>query len=505
MAAALAGACSLLAACASPAPERRLPALVQSLPAAYGAAVPPSSDAAQSAGRDRWWRQIFDDPALDALIDRSLQANPDLAVARARVVEAQAVLQQARGALWPQLSAQLSASGQNARPGAAGTATAPAAGGGDRARIESYGAAAVASYELDLRGGAFAAGRAAEAALNATRAELSGTRLAVLATTIEAYLDMTYLRQAIRLAEQRVRALAERVQSTRSRYQRGLTSSFELYAVQAQYRNAAIELPALELALAEARNALVLVLGDYEAHLDALLSTPLRPRLTLDAPAADAPARLLVQRPDVLAAAERLEAARQEVGANRAALFPQLSLSAAIGTGGMAADDLFDLSNWYTLLAADLLQPIFDGGRRRAEVQAARARYAAAAQEFGTVTLRAFGEVRTAYTAFAQRERRLRFAAQQLEEATLSQAQQSQRYAAGLIEYDAWLDARLDTLAAELTQAEAARDLSGARLAIHRALGGAPRAPADGLLDVDALVDGALAPPQERDGARGGR
>jgi outer membrane protein, multidrug efflux system len=495
-----------------------MPAAVNALPAEYGPDVaraqqepaqtsPAPPDARSGAP---WWQTLFADPALDALTAASL-ADPDLQAARARVLQAQARLRSSRALRWPRVDLQASASEQRTPVaggfGEAGGLTGGAAGavpglGDGRVRIESYSSALVASYEVDAWGAAAAGERAARAALSEARAQLQAVRLGSLVTTIEAYLDLTYLRRAIALAQAQAEALDARVQATRQRYARGLVPSFEYYGVQARYREAATRVPALRAQQAQAVAALARVLGRYPGQIDALLAPPFRPQLQLAPPPAQLPVRLLIQRPDVLAAAARMEAARQQVGTARAALFPRVSLAAAIGTRGSGAGDVFDLDQWFTRLAADLLQPLFNAGGRRADLAGARAGYAQAASAFAQATLRAVGEVEAAYAAFDAQRERYRIALAQQRDAALTREQQAERFAAGLAELSDALDAEVDALAAELAQTEAARALAGAQLAIHRALGGAATGDdvdrlddAGAPLTADALLQAVFSPP----------
>ncbi|MBC7168285.1 TolC family protein, partial [Phenylobacterium sp.] len=349
-----------------------------------------------------------------------------------------------------------------------------------------------AAWDPDLFGAVRAEGASAEAALRASRAQLWAARQNALATAIEAYLDITYLREAIRLNLTRIDLLSERAAATERRYRGGLASSFELYGVRAQRRGAEAQLPQLEARLTRAEAALALAMGRYAEHIDAVLAEPFRPRLDLEPPLADAPVALLVQRPDVLAAAEQLEAARLEVGAARAALFPQLRFSAVLGTQGPDAEGALDPENWFAQLTGALTQPIFQGGALRAQVRGAEARYAAAAAEFARTALSAYGDAESAFGAFEESRQRYVFLADQTQEARATVRLQAERYAAGLSDYAAYLDARGDAVGAELSLAQAARDLAGARLAVYRALGGgwarSPEAPADAASLIERLL-----------------
>lgn len=487
-----------LSACATPA--ARTPLVVVDMPQQFAQA-----EIAEGYAPAHWWTS-FGDPALNAIAEQSLTANLDLVATTARVAAARAQLDQARAGLWPTLNAEVSGSYQNLPASGAGGGFPSGPGGGpggaaapggssERIETESWRTSLNAAYQPDLFGAVRAQAASAEAALRASRARLWAARQNALATSIEAYLDITYLRQAIRLNLTRIDLLAERSLATEQRYRRGLATSFELYGVRAQRRAAEAQLPQLEAQLLRARTALAVSLGRYAEQDDPLLTAVFRPQLSLDPPLTQAPVALLVQRPDVLAAAEELEAARLEVGGARAQLFPQLRLSAVLGTQGQDIDAALQPENWFGQLTGALTQPIFQGGALRAQLRAAKARYAAAAADFAQAALRAYGDAEAAYGAFEEARQRYLFLADQTQEAQATVRLQAERYAAGLSDYAAYLDARGDAVSAELSLAQAARDLAGARLDIHRALGGgwAPQA-ADDLPSADQLIERLLGP-----------
>ena len=218
---------------------------------------------------------------------------------------------------------------------------------------------------------------------------------------------------------------------------------------------------------------LALLLGTYPGELDDALGQPLRPRLVFDPVPAGLPVDLLAQRPDVKANYERLEAARLRIGARRADRFPSITLTPSIGTQGGDPGSVFDFAdNWASSLVAVITAPLFDGGRIKANIAAARAQYDQQAAAYARSVISAFGEVEGALADYEEQRTRYALVVAQLEEARGSLDLQSRRFEAGTGSYLAYLDALRTVYAVETSLSSAARATALARLGVHRALGG---------------------------------
>ena len=156
---------------------------------------------------------------------------------------------------------------------------------------------------------------------------------------------------------------------------------------------------------------------------------------------------------------------------------PQLSLSGSIGLRSTEAGGLFDVKQWFTNLAGNLLRPVFDGGRLTIGVTLAEARFDELAAAYGRTVVTAVNEVEAALATLRNEGRRQESLAAQREEARASVEVQSRRYESGISGYEDLLDADARLLDAESALASSERNLALARLAIHRALGGAWTAP----------------------------
>ena len=467
----------MLAGCSlTPAPE--VPAPVEAIPPRFAEA-----DSLGYAAVD-WW-QTFDEPALDRLVDTALVANLDLAEALARVEAARAQFGIARAPLFPFLNGTGSANYQS-QPSDTGIGGAFGSGGQmvpdttdgqqpaapDRVSFTTYSVALQASYELDLWGRVRNQTRAAGTDLLATAADYRAARLAVISEVVASYFALAELDRQVALAREAADLLEERLELTIDRYVRGLVSSFEYYQIEQQYRTVQASLPQIAAQRADAEARLALVLGRYAGRIEGVLPDS----LALEVPLGDVPvylpSDLLFQRPDVRAAALRLEAARYRIGARRAALLPSVSFTGQLGLQAGEPGSLLDLNKWFTNLTANLTAPIFEGGRLRAQIDAAEAEYVAQAAAFARLALEAFGEVETALFRLDAVRERYAFLLEQEEAAASAVELQIQRFQQGVGDYIAFLDARRNLVEIRRTLTSARRALADARLGVHRALGG---------------------------------
>lgn len=439
----------------------------------------------------KWW-SVFEDPVLDRLIDSTLTSNLDLIEAVARVSELEATYRIERSALFPSINAAADASynDQPANTGFGAQFSALTGGEGDaeggageevpteqtsgpgRIGIESYSASVSMSYEIDFWGRVKNSTRAALREYLATTADLDAARLAVINQTITTYFEVVDLRRRIAFSLETIDVLSERVSRTQERYDSGLASSFELYSILQDYRNTQANLPLLERQLTDAEGRLAVIVGEYAGQLDYLLGGELTPQRATESIPVGLPAELLNQRPDVQAAAQRLEAARYQIGARKAEQYPTISPTGTLGLQSAELKDLFDLSQWYLNIAGSITAPLIQGGRLKANVDAAEARYIQVAAAYTRTILTAYQEAESALAGMEEEEQRFEFFTGQRQEALSAVNLQSDRFENGVGTYLDYLDALRTFYNVETNLSSAARDLALARLSVHQALGG---------------------------------
>jgi NodT family efflux transporter outer membrane factor (OMF) lipoprotein len=329
------------------------------------------------------------------------------------------------------------------------------------------------SYEIDFWGRIRSQKNAALSQFFATAADTRNTRIAIISQTISTYFQTVTLEQQVELANRNVQLLRDRLAITDERYERGLIPSFELYAVRQQLEQARADQPTLTSQQYDAQSRLAVLLGRYVGNERSLLGETAPDSLALGPIPAGLPSDLLMQRPDVMAAAARLEATRQQIGVARANLLPSLSLT---GEGGLQSSDLsslLDLDQRFSSFIASLTAPLFQGGARWAEVDASKARYRQQLATYENTLLTAFREVKASLVAYQQEQQRYERVQEQRAAAEATAQNQRDRYQRGIGDALALLDAEQNLVQVRQRLATAAQALIEARLAVHRALGGA--------------------------------
>jgi multidrug efflux system outer membrane protein len=474
-AAAIAAAVLTIAGC-SLTPTMQAPEAEQDLPDTF---APASADtllpaaAADTARLDaqQWWT-AFGDSSLATVVDTALAANFDLQSTRARVEELAAQFRIARAPLFPSVNANGQATYQN-QP--ANTGIGGALGGGrgpDRFEFTDYQASLGVSYELDFWGRVRSQRKAALSQYFATAADLQTARISVVSQTISTYFQIASLRRQVELGRRGIDVLEQRLAITEDRYARGLASSFQVTSLRQSLEAARSEQPQLESELYDARSRLAVLLGRFAGNQQALLPDSIRGGPALSSVPAGLPADLLMQRPDVRAGALRLEAARQQIGVARAEFLPRLSLTGTGGTQSSALASLVDLDQRFANFAAQLTAPLFQGGRLRANLDAAQARYKQQAAAYQSTVLTAFREVKAGLVAYEKQKERYQFLREQVAAARASFQTQRDRYERGIGDVLARLDAERSLVQAQTRLAAARLAVVNARLALHRALGG---------------------------------
>jgi multidrug efflux system outer membrane protein len=410
-----------------------------------------------------WW-ETFKDPVLQELIRESLAANQDLVLATARVAEASALVGVARADLYPQIDAQVA--------GAYGQPVADDLFEGairNEARAR-YTANAAVFWELDLWGRVRNGRDAAIADLLATEDGRHAVVLSLVAGVAQSYLELRALDLQLEIA----RSNTETRQGTLTLFEQralgGVASDLEVNQARADLAVTTAAIPETEMLIWMKEHELCVLLGRAPGPIargTALVETPVLPELP-----AGVPAQLLQRRPDLLAAEQGVIAAGQRVGVARANRFPVLSLSGIIGLQARTPADLFDPAAVAWDTGGSLLAPIFQGGRLKAEEQAARARLEQAVADYRSSVQNALREVADASGA-VMKLRDVRSAREiQVTATTAASRLAMARYQGGVSSYLEVLDAQRQQFDAQLALANAVRDELTSAVQLYRALGG---------------------------------
>lgn len=435
---------------------------------------PYEADPAQAEDLARWWRR-FDDPTLDALVAAALDANLDLATAKARLQESRA----RRKLAGAQRGPRVNASGSLARSGTASSGSGvgasvgstPVVGGGTRTL---YNAGLDASWELDIFGANRRGAEAAQADLEASAASLQDVQISLISEVALAYVDLRAAARRLEIAEASLKARAESLELAKWRAMAGQVSELDVIQAETDLHSAEANLPSLRTTAAQARHQLAALLGQPPQGLPVALDASAQiPTAGAGAPLA-VPAEIIRRRPDIRAAERQLAAQTARVGQAEAARYPSFTLSGSVTLQGVTGNP----SNTLWSILGGVTAPIFDSGRIEANVEIQDALLTQARLTYRGAVITALREVEDALVDLANTAERL----QRLETAVASARQTQifaqQQYEGGLTDVLTVLDSQRSLLSLEDQLASGGADLARARIRLYKALGGGYDQPA---------------------------
>jgi multidrug efflux system outer membrane protein len=417
----------------------------------------------------RWWAQ-FEDPVLDALVDRGLESNHDVRIALTRVDQAVSIFDEVRRDQWPAVTADASADRRDQ--------TIP--GFSDEPRgLNTFRAGFDTFWELDLFGRVRSQIRSASATAQSFEATADDVRVRVVAEIGRAYFELRGLQQQLAVAE---RSLANQRETLRlAVVRRDAGFGEEQDVASAAARVAAIEagIPPIRTAIAAREHRLAVLVGSRPGALGVDLSPRAYPPLT-KALAVGEPGSLLRRRPDIRAAERQLAAAVAREGIVAADLYPRITVTGFLGLLA-GRGSLFDVadSRAYAVTPA-LSWAAFDIGSVRARLRGVEAATRESAAVFEQAVLRALEETENALVAYRDAQQRLVRLAEQARESTRAANLARIRYREGAADFLSLLDAERTQLQAEDAVAEAESSVFTSVIALYKALGGIPSAPSAG-------------------------
>jgi NodT family efflux transporter outer membrane factor (OMF) lipoprotein len=375
-----------LAGCSTPVPKAMTPDLV---PKRFTGPITPQSPVWPDAA---WW-QAFGDAGLTSLVTEAQTGNRDLAVAAARVMQAEAQSTIQRSQLFPQIGAQ----GDHVNDGCSGQACQ------QFGKTKAFSLSFHASYELDFWGLARDNLRAANEQLKSARFAQASVALTVTANVANQYLNVLAIHRRIAIANENIAAINNILDVIKLRVKAGSSSHLDLAREQAQLEDVQARLPGLETAEKQALFSLAVLLGRPPEGFD-IKSVDLD---AIQAPAIGAglPSDLLLRRPDIAQAEADLAAAHANVDAARAAFLPQISLTGSGGFVSTAIGALLQSSSFGYSYGASLLQTIFDGGRLAGQKDMAEAVQKEFIANYQGAALNAYADVENALIQVANTRR----------------------------------------------------------------------------------------------------
>lgn len=412
------------------------------------------------------WVSAFDDPVLAQLVDEALLANTNIRAARALYDAAVARVDIANADKLPIIGASANLTRQqfgfelfdnnNGVPDAAFSNAS-----------SNFGANA--SWEPDLWGRISDQINASELDAQAAQADFAGARLAITSQVAQTWFALIEARLLLELAQVDVETLERALRLTQRRFESGVVGSSDVRLARSSVANAeALEATRKQQVSALSRNLEILMRRYPAESINAAADLPELPDLL----GAGLPATMLTRRPDLMAAERRLESQGLNVDLARKALYPQISLSGGLSTGGVSFNRVFDLDSMIANLVANLTQPIFNSGSLKANVRQQQAFLRQEAESYAGMVLDAYLEVENALDAelrLAEQEAALRVS---VEEALKAEERLERRYAEGLATILQLLDAQTRRNSAESQLISARTERLNNRVRLHVALGG---------------------------------
>jgi multidrug efflux system outer membrane protein len=408
-----------------------------------------------------WWN-VFKDKELDALQAKAIAENQDLKRAVARVTEARALTRGSKADLYPSLFAS---GGYSRNRQSENVVNAPR----KDFEYDDYRKQLDLSYELDAWGRVRRSIEAARADEAAVDADLQVVLLTLTSDVARHYYSLRSLDREKEVTQATVALRLDAVRLQETRNQAGLINEVDVTRARTELANVEAELHAITRSRAQLEHALAILCGDApsEFHIAAAPNAAAPPEIPAGLPSA-----LMERRPDVAQAEQQLRAASARIGVAQAAFFPTIKLTSA---AGLASADLGMALNWHSRIwsmGPSVYFPIFEGGRNRASLTAAEARYDQTLASYRGTVLNAFREVEDSLsdlsTLTAQGEAVHRALVSARDTAALAE----ERYQRGLSSYLDVVDAQRAVLQAERTEVQLNGQRNVSTILLAKALGG---------------------------------
>jgi NodT family efflux transporter outer membrane factor (OMF) lipoprotein len=460
---------ALLAGC-SVGPKYSRPSVTT--PAAYKENSPQSPEQAgiwkpaQPSDQDlrgKWW-ETFGDPQLNALEEQVTVSNQDLKAAEARFREARAMVGFNRAAEFPTIAVGPSASyvkDSNNTP--AFPTTVSRNGAGDFLLPVDL------SYEVDLWGRVRRTVAAAREETQATAADLATASLSLHAELAIDYFELRSADTQKEILNNTVKAYTDAYQLTETRFEGGASPRSDVAQAKTQLEDARVQDTDVAVQRAAYEHAIAVLMGKPPAEFS-LAAAP----LNLNPPVIPTavPSELLERRPDIAAAERRVAEANEQIGIAKAAYYPTLSLNGSAGFESTHVANLLSGPNALWAVGPQLIETLFDGGRRRATSQAAWANFDAQTANYRQTTLTGFQQVEDNLAALRILERE----GQQQRDATASADDwlevSTNRYTGGVDNYLQVIIAQTTDLTNQRNEVDILRRRMDASVLLIKALGG---------------------------------
>jgi len=418
-----------------------------------------------------WWT-TFNDPTLNALIDRAVQGNLDLQLAQARVREARAQRGVVAADLYPTVNVSSSYQRSRISKNINGVQTPTGSQNNLNVTGDLYQVGFDATWEIDVFGGIRRDIEAANADINAQIEDRRNTLVTLLAEVARNYTELRGAQQQITIAEANLKAQQETLDITKTRFDAGLVSDLDVQRAQAQVDTTASEIPTLRTSAQQSIHLLSVLLGAEPDALTAELTTQTPIPQTPPEIPVGLPSDLLRRRPDVRRAERQLAAQTARIGVATADLFPKFSLSGFLGLTSTKFSKLGNSGSYTWSILPGVSWPVFDFGRIRSNIAVENAREQQAAIFYEQTVLTSLREVADSMIAFSQEQTRHQNLEGAVEANRKAVKLANDLYKQGLTDFLSVLQAQRDLFVSEAALVQSDSLVTSNLVALYKALGG---------------------------------
>ncbi len=408
-----------------------------------------------------WWK-IFDDEPLSSLETKALKANQNLKVAVARVTEARALVGVSKSEFYPKVSANGAYSRNRF---SANSSQLP----NQKLDSDLFSSSFDLSYELDVWGRVRRSVEASKADAAAIATDLEVVLLTLTADVARHYYQIRSLDNEKLVIEATIELRRDSVHLQETRHQAGLINEMDVTRARTELANVQAELHAVTRSRAQVEHALAVLCGEPPASFSVVAKAS---DITPPVVPAGLPSLLLQRRPDIVEAEEQLEAASARIGIAKAAFFPTIRLTS---TAGLDSVDLGSFVNWQSRawsVGPSVHVPIFEGGRNKANLEAAEARYEQTLATYRSAVLNAFREVEDSLSDLSTLASQGEAVNRALMSARDTASLANERYQKGLSNYLDVVDAQRLALQAERQQTQLLGQRAISTILLAKSLGG---------------------------------
>ncbi|MEO7056738.1 MAG: efflux transporter outer membrane subunit [Caldimonas sp.] len=441
-------------------PSAPVPSTYKEAQVAAGATWLPAAPA-DALSRGDWWR-LFGDDELDRLLVEFASSNQTVAQSVAAYRQAQALVREARASLFPSLGASVSAR----RSGDLGNSR---NNGSGNSNSNNFGASLDGNWQPDLWGRLGRGVESAGANAQASAADLAAARLSAQGELVVDYFSLREADAEAALLARTAEGFERSLQITQNRYAAGVIARTDVLQAQTQLSNARADISALRATRARYEHAIAVLVGKAPADF-ALAEAPWQQ--AVPAVPLGLPSELLKRRPDIAANERAVVAANAQIGIQRSAYFPSLTLSGSLGAGGSRIGDLFSASGLLWSLGISAAQTLFDAGARSARVDGAEAGRDVAIARYRQSVLVAFQSVEDQLSTTRSLAEQATLRKQASDAADLTEQQILNRYRAGQVNYTEVVTAQASALSARRALVRNAVDRQVSAINLIQALGG---------------------------------